>query len=127
MKAIEGRSQKGNDMITLTLEVFDKDGTSFVLIDYLVGTMEYKLRDFAYSIGLGQDYESGNLNDKTMIGKSGILKLGIEKGTADGKGGLWPDKNIVKDYINDGKADVTKPVLSQSDVTNEVLKDEPPF
>ena len=58
---------------------------------------EYKLRHFAYAVGLGDAYESGNLDgrDGALVGRQGFVKI---KGEED-KSGKFGPKNVVKDYV----------------------------
>jgi hypothetical protein len=104
VKAEEKKSKAGNDMLELTLMVYDKDGTTFTQMDWIVAAMEWKLRHFAYTIGMSNEYEAGQLDAASLQGRSGKVTLAVEKGRDDGKGGLFPDKNNVKDYCDPTKA-----------------------
>jgi hypothetical protein len=62
--------------------------------------MIFKIKHFCEAIGLEEDYTNGALNLQKMIGRSGQLKLGIQKGKKkDDSDDFYPDKNNVKDYI----------------------------
>lgn len=98
VKAEEKTSKKGNEMIALNLKIYHGEQTRFVN-DYLMDT-EFgagKLRHCAKVCGLLDDYESGALNAPDMEGRSGFVKLGIEKD----KTGKFSDKNTVLDYLSD--------------------------
>jgi hypothetical protein len=82
----------GNDMITLDLHVYNTEGDRKALQDYLVASMEWKLRHCAYACGLGNKYETGELSATDFIGCAGRLRLGVEKSAG------YPDKNKVTDY-----------------------------
>ena len=58
---------------------------------------EYKLRHFAYAVGLGDAYESGNLDgrDGALVGRQGFVKIKSE----EDKSGQFGPKNVVKDYV----------------------------
>ena len=91
--AEDTQSRAGNDMIKVKLEVFDKDGGSFFIYDYLLEAMAFKLRHFAKGTGLLAEYEAGELNAGMMVGKSGGVTLEIEDAQGD-----YPAKNVVRDY-----------------------------
>lgn len=88
-------SKKGNEMIELTVRVFKPDGNFNLVTDYLMEAILYKVSHAAKACGLEDKYESGDLHGEDFIGKTGMLKLGIQKD----KEGQYPDKNVVKDYI----------------------------
>jgi hypothetical protein len=80
-------------MIVLVLRVYygdSEDGK--VLIDYMTGAMEFKLRHAINSCGITP---KGAISAKDFIGKAGKVKIGIQKS----KDEQYGDKNIVLDYI----------------------------
>lgn len=89
------KSSAGNEMILLVVKVVNNEGNSIIIIDYLLEKMAFKLKHAAYSCGLGDKYESGKLFATDFIGKSGNLKLKIDKD----KDRKYPDKNGVADYV----------------------------
>jgi len=93
--AVDEISSKGNEMITLTLFVYNRDGERKTIKDYLLESIAYKLRHAAASCGLTAQYDRGELQATDFNGRSGRLRLGIEKDTS---GGGYPDKNKVQDY-----------------------------
>lgn len=99
-------SKAGNDMIELTVRVFKPDGSFLLVTDYLMEAILYKVSHAAKACGLEDKYMAGSLSGQDFIGKTGELKLGIQKD----KNGTYPDKNVVKDYIvpKDGEAVVPK-------------------
>lgn len=94
--AVEKTSQGGNDMIEIDIKVYGDGGDFKKVRDWLLEKIEYRLRHFAETVGLVSEYEAGELHAFDMIGKSGKVKLGIEKGT-----GSYPDRNKVTDYAPD--------------------------
>ena len=81
-------TEKGNDMITITLTVTDKVGSSRKMRDHFVTTdnMLWKLKDFCKSIGLGEQFESGEVNDEDAIDRKGVVDITRIKNTmADAK------------------------------------------
>jgi len=119
-------SKSGNEMIELLVRVFKPDGNFLLVSDYLLESMAYKLRHAAEACGLLHEYESGTLLGSNFIGKTGELKLGIQKD----KNGTYPDKNVVKDYIvpkeGDSKKQPPKTGLDKL-IDNDDLADQIPF
>lgn len=109
-EAEEMQSKAGNDMIRLHLTVF-VNGSSRRLYDYLLQSMERKLRNVAKELGLLSQYEAGELQAEYFAGKSGYCKVGIQKD----KTGEWPDRNTVLDYVAD-------PVGNASNVAGNASK-----
>lgn len=114
-------SKSGNDMIQLVVKVVNDEGRDRVVIDYLMEQIEYKLRHAAVACGLEDEYESGQLHADQFIGKTGKLKLKIEKD----KNGQYADKNAVADYVHDAE----KPVYSAHSAAkaNGFVEDDLPF
>lgn len=93
--ALDAKSASGNEMIKLQLNVFDDNGNLRIIFDYLLESMAFKLRHAADACGVIDKYESGSLVADDFMGKTGRLKLAIQKD----KTGDYPDKNTVRDYI----------------------------
>ena len=120
-QAEEKLSKAGNEMIVLTVRVYKPDGTFNLVTDYLMESMAYKLRHCAEACGLVERYESGELDETLFVGKTGTLKLGIQKD----KTGQYADRNSVKDYIVDGeKVSIPKSplqeVLDEDDTDDDI-------
>lgn len=88
-------SKTGNEMIELVVRIYKPDGSFSIVYDYLLESMAYKLRHAAEACGLLHEYESGILLGENFIGKTGTLKLKIQKD----KNGVYADKNTISDYI----------------------------
>lgn len=95
VNAEDQTSTAGNDMIKLTLEVYDAEGRKAVIFDYLLESMAQKLRHFCYGTNQGQRYEQGDLTAADCDGKSGRCIVRTEKD----KTGEYPDKNKIADYV----------------------------
>src|SRR5271170_1515658 len=95
--AEETVSGAGNPMIKMKIKVFDHIGSYRIVFDYLVESMAYKLKHAAKSCGLGEAYDSGELEAYDFINRSGKCKIIIQKD----KAGQYPDKNGISDYIVD--------------------------
>lgn len=90
-------SKSQNDMVALTIKVYDLEGVGHTVFDWLVDTDKaaYKTRHFAEATGLLPNYETGNLPADVMVGRSGYCKVVVRKDTT----GQYPDKNGIADYI----------------------------
>lgn len=92
---VDRTSKNGNDMIQLVVRVYNADGQFRVIVDYLLESMPSKLRHAALACGLKSQYEGGSLEASQFIGKTGNLKLKIQKD----KTGEYADKNAISDYV----------------------------
>lgn len=95
VEATSKTSKAGNEMIELEIRVFNDEGSSRTVTDYLMEKLAYKLKHAAVACGLQDKYEQGFLDDVDFVGKTGKLKLKVTKD----KNGQYPDKNDVADYI----------------------------
>lgn len=117
----------GNPMMAMTLTVFDSEGKSYQVKDYLVFTkkMMWKVIHCAESAGLSQEYHLKKFCSQAVIGKRIRAKIGIETGSLipDDKlngrpsGATYPDKNKVEDYI---KRTATSTALPTAPVDEDV-------
>lgn len=85
----------GAEMIKLELDVFSESGYRNRVFDYLLGSVEYKVKHFCDATALKPEYDAGELTADMCIGRSGRCSIGIQID----KAGQYQDKNIVKDYI----------------------------
>lgn len=98
-EAVDYVSKKGNEMIKMFVKVYKPDGTSISVTDYLAEAMLYKVLHFCQATGLEELYHSGEIQSDSegriqeFIGKTGELKLGIQKSDD------YPDRNTIKDYV----------------------------
>lgn len=86
----------GNPMITLTLRFYGPDGSTTTVYDYLLASVEYKVKHFCDTTGLAAEYQAGSLSADMCLNRSGKATLIIQKD----KKGQYEDKNVVKDYSN---------------------------
>jgi hypothetical protein len=124
VSASDKLSRNGNEMIEIKLKIWDSKGCEKIIFDYLLEAMSYKLKHFAESTGLIEEYEKGELIADDCIGKQGILELIIQKGKQKPDGGFYQDKNSVKDYFMTEKGAVKHAV---SDAKSETFDDTMPF
>lgn len=125
--AEDATSKAGNEMIRLTLHVYNAEGHKRVLFDYLLDSAAWKIKQFAASSGLLDRYDSGEIEAYEMVGKSGRLKLKIESSEQYG------DQNKVAFYIAAKPAgtgytgrSAPAPVASGKSLASD-LSDEIPF
>ena len=85
----------GAEMIKLKVKIFNEDGESQILFDYLLDSMAAKLRHAAAAFGLLGRYEAGGFEAFECVGKTGRCKVSVQKD----KTGQFPDKNGIADYI----------------------------
>lgn len=106
-EATEKQSKAGNDMVELVVRVYDNEGRSRKLFDWLVDSegAAYKIRHFAEATGMLAEYEKGELRSHDMVGKTGRCQVIIKKD----KGGEYPDKNAISDYVSGGAVSAPKP------------------
>lgn len=124
-------SSKGHPMMDMTVTVYDQNGKSHDVRDFLVFTkqMMWKIVHFANSAGMLKEYEAGKLCSKTAINKRVMVKIVIEQGgeipqdKLKGKplGTRYFDKNKIEDYIK--KEDQAEMVNNQQPFQD----DEIPF
>lgn len=105
-------SSKGSPMMDITIAVYDENGKSHDVRDFLVFTkqMMWKIVHFSDSAGMLKEYEAGKLCSETAINKRVMVKLVVEQGgeipqdKLKGKplGTRYFDKNKVEDYIKKG-------------------------
>lgn len=86
----------GDEMIKLTLLVWDHNGRERQITDYLTSKAIYKIKHFCDAVGLTEKYSSGNLHASDCEGSDKIGKLLIN--TQKGQGEYGP-RNSVKDYV----------------------------
>lgn len=123
LESKERVSAKGNDMIELNVKLYDTEGHSFWLYDYLVSNdaFAFKVRHFAAATGLLSKYEKGELNAEDCVGKTGRCQLGVQKA----KNG-FPAKNQIDDYVPLVAGAPLIASMSAKDVAKE-LDDDIPF
>jgi len=124
VNAEDAISKSGNEMIKMTLKVWNKDGSERTLYDYLLDAMAFKLRHFCASTGLLEKYEHGKLHAIDCIGKTGKADIMIQPGQPNDKGGYYPDKNSVKDYLAPDKQSILMPLKP---IKKDDFDDDVPF
>lgn len=93
-EAIKGKSKSGNDMITVSVAIWDGERVVTKIYDYLLEAMMFKLRHCCGALGLMNQYNSGTLEAEMLINKGGKCIVGVEPAK-----GEYKAKNIIKDYV----------------------------
>jgi Protein of unknown function (DUF669) len=94
--AEETTSAKGNDMLKLTLHIYNQDGEKRTVFDYILSSKAgaWKARHLMEAISLTEQYEQGNMDPFVIEGRPGRCKVGIDPANAQ-----YPAKNKVQDYL----------------------------
>lgn len=90
----EEKSSNGNDMLKVTLKVWDQEGTEGKIWDYITTTAQWKLKQLLDAVGQGDKYETGEIHTHELEGKTGKLKIRIQKAT-----GEYGEKPAVAEYV----------------------------
>ncbi|MDP6986924.1 MAG: DUF669 domain-containing protein [Phycisphaerales bacterium] len=95
----ERTSQKGNQMIALTLQTKHPDGYDSRVWDYLVSVPAavFKIKMFCDATGLTSRFEAGKLTAEDCLGKRAKARITVEEGR-EGFG----DRNSVAEYLGGG-------------------------
>jgi len=119
-------SNSGAEMITLTLQIINENGKSFLVIDRFVASMELKVLSAAQAFGLMEKYNAQDIDAEDFSGKAAIAAIEIEEAS-----GKYPAKNVVAYYLsNKGEAALVKRSTSTQETTSSLdkfLNDEVPF
>jgi hypothetical protein len=128
-EATEATSQAGNDMTKLEVWIYNKSGQRRLIFDYLVAGEKtaWKIRSFAESCGLMQQYKSGELTTVDIVGRTGICQVDAQE-----ESGAFPARNIIRSYVkmkNDPQsaAEPTARRSAKEPVGRGIIDDEIPF
>lgn len=130
IKAEEGLSKKGAEMITLTLNVYLPNGSQRSVKDWLVGSDApmciRKIRHFAKSCNLMALYEQGAIDQYACEGACGKVKIGSQESAGYGV------QNCVDDYVTESEPAPEPlpkgPTAAQTKAANGVAEsDDVPF
>lgn len=94
----ETTSDAGNDMFALKLNVFEPDGKTRSILDWVLPQMPKKFKHIHDACGLADKFEAGEVTAQDFLGKTGKLKLEVGKPYTD-KNGNERVNNAVEDYI----------------------------
>lgn len=97
--AVNKVSKNNNEMIFLTLKVWDENGKEKTINDNLMSLNAARLKQFCKVVGLEDKYDTGEVSAHDCLYKNGVVKIGVEKGGVDQYGETQPDKNKVLRYL----------------------------
>ncbi len=102
IKSAKRISKSGNPMAELQLRVWDMRGQEHIVYDYLVFSTvnlnKRKVKHFCDAVGLEEEYKNGMIPEE-LEKYSGKVHIGIQDEMPNPKGGNYPKKNMVIDYI----------------------------
>ena len=82
IKAEDQISKSGNEMIKLTLLIWDKEGHTHTLYDYLLEKIAYKLRHFAECVDMLDKYNLGCFTAEDCESREGSVDIIVQPGQA---------------------------------------------
>lgn len=136
VKSEDRQSHSGNPMMDMTLHVYDREGQSHPVRDFLVftKTMMWKAIHCADSAGVIDQYKAGKMCSNIIEGKSVRIKLNVEEGReipADklgdrSPGDKYPDKNKVDDYIKRTSQSSNYGAVKEGNYSRPPMQDPPP-
>ena len=123
---VEAVSASGNEMIKLTLAIFNPDGASRTVFDYLLSSDkgQWKVRHFMQSVGLLPSYEAGIIDTTEIFERSGRCKVTIRPARDN-----YAAQNQVLDYLGEPERQTALPVTRQAarpaPVTHQAARPNP--
>lgn len=100
----------GNEMIKLSVKVWDSEGQTAIIFDYLVSTVPFKIKQVCESVGRPEWYAANyDLNPGDLIGQSGKCVLKNEKNQDP----QYPDRLKIASYLKGSASEaatINKPV-----------------
>jgi hypothetical protein len=115
LTAVETESKSGKPMIKAEVRLFNSEGKTKDITEYLGSWNEYKLSRIA-----PDRYEAGQVDDYDLVGRTGKCKLGIQIGGFKDDGTRYADKNEVREYLKPAQP-VQKSIKALDDELNDEL------
>lgn len=92
------KSKAGADMLKLVLRVTDCQMSTSLVDDYLVATVQFKIKEFADSVGLPGMYgRNGVIEPKKLVGLKG--KCNIKNESYTGRDGTTRESSKIGSYL----------------------------
>jgi hypothetical protein len=109
IKSEDKISQTGNEYTSLTLKIWDVQGKEHLIFTNLA--LVKLLKHFCDVNNMQDLYQSGDVPADRCLNKSGgIVQIGTQEAKPDGRGGMYPAKNIVKDYVFENASSKLNPI-----------------
>lgn len=122
VEAEEAVSKAGNEMVKVRLKVWDQNGGTRTVFDYLVSNLSWKIRGFCAAFNLMDRYEAGTLTPEDMIRLSGRVRLRIKHDAG------YEPTNAVAEYVAPKSAAPTlRPQPARQSAPARDLDDAIPF
>lgn len=116
VKSTRKTSKSGNQMAEIQNMIWDKDGKTHMVFDYLVFSKVpmniKKVKHFCDATGLQEEYKKGQLPEE-LERLSGKAIIGIQDERPNPNGGVYARKNVVIDYVITDKGAVKSPPSDQ--------------
>lgn len=101
-KSTRKTSKSGNPMAELQLMVWDNQGKTHYIFDYLVFSQVNlnikKISHFCKSVGLASEYSKGEIPE-ALEHYCGKVEVSSQDPQPKSTGGFYPKKNVVVDYV----------------------------
>lgn len=123
--AVEEKSSKGNDMISLTLKLF-VDDTTRQMRDWLLPAFPGKLKHFCDGAGLGDRYSAGLLKDEHCVGVLVMCEI-KHKTQKTGEYAGQVQANVVDYKAVQRSSAVAKPASGKKPNFDPIKEDDIPF
>jgi hypothetical protein len=129
-------SQSGNNMIDVTLSVYDRNGNPKIIFDYIVLTpgMMWKFKHICDSAGLCKEYTDKTFKVEMALRKNVRVRISTKEGglipsdklKGKSEGSRYPTKNVIEDYLGTSGSVTTQaePSKGQADLK---FDDDIPF
>lgn len=121
--AIDKVSSKGNEMIEISVKVFNAEGKTQNIFDYLGEWNLFKLKHICEANNMADKYEAGDISSEDLYYKTGQCRLKIQKGAKKDDGTFYSDKNVIDDFLKSSGTVATK----KAKPLDKELDDEIPF
>lgn len=128
--SVDKVSSSGNPMMDMTVSVYDENGKSHDIRDFLVFTekMTWKAIHCAESAGIFKEFEEGKFCSDIIRSRRVKVKIGIQEGgiiqqdklKGSPLGSKYPDKNKIEDYLKESE-------IVQSTNSDKIEDDQIPF
>lgn len=111
LKATKKVSKTGNPMAELQVQIWDAEGRTHNIYDYLVFSGVplniRKISHFCKAVGLKEAYDKGQLPED-LYGYSGKCKVDVRDPQPNPNGGFYDKKNVIVDYLESSQEESAK-------------------
>jgi hypothetical protein len=137
VKSTRSNSKNGNPMAALQITIWDKEGKTHTIFDWLVFSQIKmclkKVSHFCSAVGLADEYKKGQIPEelerycgKLILGFAAGQEIPEEKLQGKPFGSKYPDKNVVVDYVK-GSAKPRKVGVDKEPSESKEFDDDIPF